>query len=179
MVFKVFTAKDGKEIVIRSILPSDIKRAKEFADFLNSIIIEGEFLVFNTKKTTKEEKEVLKIWNANQGKNSFHIIAEYKGKIIGKAEIAREKEIRSHVAGLGLALADGYREIGIGTEIMKILISEAEKWNLKFLRLDVIATNKRAQGIYKKFGFREVARIPQQYQIKKKLVDEIIMLKEL
>ena len=49
----------------------------------------------------------------------------------------------------------------------------------KMMRLSVLETNKRAMDLYKKFGFKTVARIPKQILIKRKLVDEIVMLKEI
>ncbi|PIV12707.1 MAG: GNAT family N-acetyltransferase, partial [Candidatus Nealsonbacteria bacterium CG03_land_8_20_14_0_80_36_12] len=46
----------------------------------------------------------------------------------------------------------------------------------KIIRLSVFPTNKAAIGLYKKLGFKKVAKISKQIQYKGKLVDEIIML---
>ena len=46
----------------------------------------------------------------------------------------------------------------------------------KIIRLGVFPTNKPAISLYKKLGFKKVARVPRQFQYKGKLVDEIIML---
>jgi ribosomal protein S18 acetylase RimI-like enzyme len=44
--------------------------------------------------------------------------------------------------------------------------------------LSVFSTNKIAMNLYKKLGFKKVARIPKQLQYKNKLVDEIVMIRE-
>ena len=62
------------------------------------------------------------------------------------------------------------------TEILK----EAEKeLKPKIIRLSVFPENTIAQNLYKKFGFKKVARVPKQLEYKGKLTDEIIMIKEL
>jgi ribosomal protein S18 acetylase RimI-like enzyme len=49
----------------------------------------------------------------------------------------------------------------------------------KTIRLNVFQGNKSALVLYKKLGFRKVARIPKQFQYKGKLEDEIVMLLDL
>ena len=176
-MFRIFTAKDGKKIVIRLIVPSDLKEAKKITDFINSIIAERDFMPLNKRKTIEEEREVVKKWIMDR--SAYHIVAEHNKMVVGKAEISRNKEGKSHVAELGILLRKGYREVGLGTEMMKVLITKARKLKLKFVRLVVFSTNKRAIELYKKFGFMEVARIPKQFQRRGKLIDEIIMLKKL
>jgi ribosomal protein S18 acetylase RimI-like enzyme len=45
--------------------------------------------------------------------------------------------------------------------------------------LSVFSTNKPAIGLYKKYGFKTVTKIPKQIQYQGKLIDEIIMLLDL
>ena len=64
------------------------------------------------------------------------------------------------------------------SEIIK-LAKKKLKPRLKFIRLGVYPNNKPALALYRKFGFKKAAKIPKQIQYKGKLLDEIIMLKEL
>ncbi len=49
----------------------------------------------------------------------------------------------------------------------------------KIIKLEVYVNNKPAIGLYKKMGFKIVAKIPKQIQYKGKLIGEYIMLKYL
>jgi ribosomal protein S18 acetylase RimI-like enzyme len=60
-------------------------------------------------------------------------------------------------------------------EIIKLAKKELRP-GLKIIRLSVYSNNKIAIALYKKYGFKEVAKIPKQIQYKGKLIDEIIML---
>jgi len=50
---------------------------------------------------------------------------------------------------------------------------------LKIIQLRVYINNKSAINLYKKMGFKIVAKMPKQIQFKGKLIDEFIMLKYL
>jgi ribosomal protein S18 acetylase RimI-like enzyme len=86
---------------------------------------------------------------------------------------------QNHVGNLEICIRDSYRGIGLGKYLTKKIIGLAKK-NLrpKFIRLSgVFSTNKLALALYKKLGFKKVARIPKQINYKGKLLDEIIMMK--
>jgi len=86
---------------------------------------------------------------------------------------------RSHVGTLGIAIKDGYRDVGIGTEMMQVLVEESRKAGLKLLRLSVFGSNMRAKHVYGKAGFREVGRIPKAISKGDEYVDEVWMALEL
>ena len=62
------------------------------------------------------------------------------------------------MCGLGIAIKSGYRDVGIGTQMIKTLISKARSWDLKLIDLSVFATNERAINVYRKLGFTESGR---------------------
>lgn len=51
---------NGRKIIIRELSPKDLKRVKDFLDYINSLIEENAKIRFNKKLTLKEEKEWLK-----------------------------------------------------------------------------------------------------------------------
>lgn len=63
-------------------------------------------------------------------------------------------------------------------EVLKLAKKELRP-RPKIIKLSVYSKNKIAQNLYKKFGFKKVAKIPKQFQYKGKLLDEVIMIKEL
>ena len=178
-MFKIVIAKDGRKVVIRSIVPSDIKRAKEFTNSLNSVIAEGIYILFTKKCTVEEEKEWIKKAIARVRDDHFTFVAECDRKIVGTATIAKEIGTMSHVATIGVMIRKGYREMGIGSMLMQALIDTAQQMKVKIVKMDAFATNKRALNLYKKFGFKQAARIPRLIKLKGKLVDNIILIREL
>lgn len=109
----------------------------------------------------------------------FQLVVEVNGKVIGNSHVRRREGYSWHVGELGMAIREGYRDIGIGSEMLRTLISEAEKMALKMVILSVFSTNERAKHVYEKLGFRETGRIPQNIYKGGRYIDEIIMLKEL
>lgn len=60
---------------------------------------------------------------------------------------------------MGIALKNGFRDVGIGTEVLKPLIEQARSIGLKVLTLSAFATNKRAIHVYEKAGFVRTGKI--------------------
>jgi putative acetyltransferase len=178
MILHVFNSERGR-VIFRTITENDLKRAKDYAEYINSIIDEDDYILMNKKATAKEEREWVKKNIKAYGRGEFTIVAECGGKIISVAEFRKHPWRMNHVASMGIAIKKGYRSIGVGSEMMKLLIEKARLMKCKMLRLTVLSTNKRAIGLYKKFGLKEVARIPKQIQRRGKLIPEVLMLKEL
>jgi putative acetyltransferase len=175
---KFFTPR---EIIIREFSPKDLKRVKDFLDFINSLIEEDAKIRFNQKLTFKKEKEWLKnTLKEIKKKRKIVCIAEAQGKIIGVSEVRMKDQRESHVGEFAISIRKEYRGIGLGKRLMKTTLNLAKKiLKPKIIRLSVFENNKIAQNLYKKFGFKKVAKIPKQIQYKGKLIDEIIMILEL
>jgi len=64
---------DLKKIKIRKISQRDLKRVREFQEYINSLIEEEAMISFNKKKTLKEEREWLKskLKNMRKKERSF------------------------------------------------------------------------------------------------------------
>ena len=77
-----------------------------------------------------------------------------------------------HVGVLGIALKDCYREIGIGTELLRAAETQARR------RARVFATNERARHVYGKVGYRDVGAWPRAVKKDDVYIDEIMMSKE-
>lgn len=169
-----------EKIKIRKLVPADLKRAKEFQEYINSLIKENVMINLNKKRTLKEEREWLKDkLKKIKKKRVVLLIAEDNKKIVGISKVKLMPEKQSHVAEFGISIRKGYRGIGLGKKLMREILKLAKKeLKPKMIRLSVFSENKIAQNLYRKFSFKEVARIPQQIKHKGKLIDEIIMIKK-
>ena len=180
MITKIF---GGKKIQIRKLSKKDLRNVKKFQDFINSLVREGAQITITEKKSLGEEISWLNshLKKIKEAKGVF-LTAEAENKLAGNTEITLNEGRQSHIGMLGISIRKDYRGIGLGKYLMKEIIKLAKKElkpKPKIIRLGVFPTNKPALALYKKFGFKVVARIPKQIQYKGKLIDEIIMLKEL
>jgi RimJ/RimL family protein N-acetyltransferase len=76
-------------------------------------------------------------------------------------------------------IKQGYRDAGLGTEIMRTQIDLAKKMELKVLTLTAFASNKRAIHVYEKVGFVQTGTIPRKHFKDSEYVDEVIMTNSL
>lgn len=168
-----------KEITIRKLAPKDINHPEKFQKHINSFLKEDAMLLLKTKKGRKEEIEWLRgrIKEVKQHK-TVYLIAEINGEIIGACHVALFRERMDHIAGFGIAVKQGFRGFGLGKYLMESIIKMAKtelKPKPKIIELEVYECNKPAIALYKKMGFKQVAKVPNRIQYKGKLITEIIM----
>ncbi|MEK7659028.1 MAG: GNAT family N-acetyltransferase [Patescibacteria group bacterium] len=178
-----YKASDGqsKKIIIRKIVKSDLKNAVKFQDYINSLIEEEAKLLMNKKAAIKEEIDFLKSkLNGIKNKTEVILVAVHNKKIVGLTDIKQGMWRRNHIGKFGISVRQGYRGIGLGNYLMSEIIKLA-KTELnpkpKMIQLEVYVNNKPAIALYKKMGFKQVAKLPKQIQHKGKLIDELVMIK--
>lgn len=158
--FDRITLKDGRECILRNGTENDAEAVLEIfalthaqTDFLLTYPDEKTF-------TLEEERDFLK--RATENDDEIEIIAILDGKIVGSAgiyPIGRREKIK-HRADLGISVDKQYWGLGIGGALMGACIECAKKAGFLQVELDVVGTNTRAMGLYKKFGFTEFGRNP-------------------
>lgn len=176
MEIKIF---GDKKITIKELSKKDLKNVEQFRGFVNSLVGEDAQIFINKKFSPENEKIWLKgnIESVKKHKAVF-LVAENNGMIIGTASINLDIWRKNHIGDFAISIRKDYRGIGIGSYLIEKIIKLVKKeLKPKFIRLSVFATNKPAIILYKKYGFKEIARIPKQIKYKGKLIDEIIMMK--
>jgi len=173
---RTFKAKDGREVVLRSIRWEDLD---DCIEFINSLVEEGADILRDTKVSREEEADWLGKRLASVDKSELiDIIVEVDGKMVANSEVEKRSGLMSHVGYLGIGIKANYRGIGIGTRIMQTLKEESKKAGLKILVLDAFATNKTAKALYRKMGFQDAGRIPKAICKNGKYIDLIRMTLE-
>lgn len=172
-----FKAKDGREVVLRSIRWEDLDDCNEF---INSLVEEGAEILIDKKISREEEADWLgkRLARAVKGE-IIDVVAEVDGKMVANSEVEKRSGPMSHVGYLGIGTKSDYRGIGIGTQIIHVLKEESKKAGLKMLVLDAFATNKTALALYRKMGFQDAGRIPKAICKNGKYIDLIRMTLEL
>ncbi|MBX5328685.1 MAG: GNAT family N-acetyltransferase [Candidatus Bathyarchaeota archaeon] len=168
-----FKAKDGREVVLRTPKWEDLE---DFLELINSLVEEGTDILRSEKVSREEEIDFLARVLSNLEKAKlFYLVAEIDGKVVAVSETNKRDGYEKHVGVIGIAIKKCFRDVGIGTEMMKTLIEQAEKMELKVLTLSAFAINKRAIHVYEKVGFAKTGVIPKKRFKDGKYVDEIIM----
>ena len=101
-----------------------------------------------------------------------YMVAEVNNKVVGFAglwAICNEGHITN------IAVHPNYRGQGIGSKLVESLIENSSSWYINSLTLEVRASNKIAQNLYKKYGFKEEGMRKHYYQDNNE--DAIIMWK--
>ena len=176
-IIQHFTAKDGREVILRTPRWEDLD---DLYEFISSLMDEGAEIMMFQKPTQEQEAEWLGRLLANmENEKEFPLVAEVDTKVVANSDITKFTGYNSHVCGLGIAIRDGYRDIGIGTRMIEILVSQAKEWGLKLVKLSVFSTNYRAIHVYEKVGFKEVGRYPNYIFKDGKYIDNVEMILEL
>lgn len=172
-----FTARDGREVTLRAPRWSDLD---DMLEFINSLVEEEADIMIDTKQTRESEVEWLaRLLTGVEKDEKAVVVAEVDGRFVGQTEVSTKGGRSRHVGVLGIALGDGYRDIGIGTELMKEAENQARRLELKIIQLGVFATNERAIHVYEKIGYVEVGSWPRAVLKDGAYIDEIMMSKEI
>jgi RimJ/RimL family protein N-acetyltransferase len=177
-VYKVFKAKDGKKVTLRAPRWDDLD---DLLECINSLVQEDADILVDERQTREQEVDWLaRVISKIEKGERISVAPEVDNKLVGNSEVERFSARRqSHVGLLGISIRNGYRDIGIGTEMMRVLVNESRKAEFKLLILDVFATNGRARHVYEKIGFREVGKMPKAIFKGGEYIDSVRMALEL
>jgi len=172
-----FKAKDGREVTLRAPRWSDLD---DMLEFINSLVEEGADIIVDTKKTREEEVNWLaRLLSSVEKDRKIAVVAEVDGRFVGQVEVSPRGGRSMHVGDLGISIRDGYRDIGIGTELMREAEVQARRLGIEVITLEVFAANDRALHVYEKLGYGEIGRIPKGVVRDDEYIDSVIMAKKI
>jgi RimJ/RimL family protein N-acetyltransferase len=174
-----FLAKNGENVILRPLTPHDID---ELVTYINDFVDEREVdpnlgVIFDKKITKEEEAEwIAKLLGAVESGRAVTVAAFAGDRIVGNGDvIAGVYDDERHHGKLGITVSRGYRNLGIGKEIMKKLIELSRIAGLKTIELEVFANNPRAIHLYESVGFKQAGIIPKKIFRKDRFIDIIVM----
>jgi len=175
-ILKNFNAKDGRSVILRTLRWEDLD---DFLKLINSLVEEKAQILITQKFTREAEAEWLrKVLARLERDEQFFLVAEVDKKAIALSDFQIKDGDKEQLVGeIGIIVRNGYRDLGIGTEILKTLLEEAAFFGLKAVTLRPSATNERAIHIYKKVGFVVSCIIPQKHFREGRFIDEVVMTK--
>jgi len=104
--------------------------------------------------------------------NSIMLVAEEFGKIVGYVGLYY---VLDEANITNIAVLPGYRRIGVGENLIRYLIDEVKKRDIRGITLEVRESNEAAINLYTKLGFDSIGIRKKFYE--KPVEDAIIMWK--
>ena len=155
MVFpaETVTLRDGSSCVIRSAEPED---AAGMLKYMKGMLGETPFLMRTPEEFDYTEEEEAKILAGRKNDpRGLMLIVELNGQIIANAAISSHgaKSRLMHRAELGISVRKEYWRLGIGSALMDRLTAFAAGAGYEQVELTVESKNRRALGLYLKYGF--------------------------
>lgn len=180
-----FKLKSGEQATLRVIEQKDLQR---LVTFYNDLVAEkredpGTALHagFNEELDLDEESEWLaSIFGAAEKGEMVCLVTEVSGKIVANGGITRGKYMDTrHHGSLGLTVIRAYRGMGIGSKMIKELLTECRNIGIENVEVEFLSTNASAQAAYEKAGFQKSGTIPKMVSRNGKYMDVTIMSREI
>lgn len=152
--------------------------AKETVNFMNWVTGEVDFHTYGAGDfNIRPEDEERMIASFRERSNCLFLIARFQGEIIAVATLTGGvKERVMHRGTLGITVAKRFWRLGIGLQMMRMMIAYAENSQiLSKLELLVHQDNIPAIRLYNKLGFFREGTIQRYFYINDKYFDGIRM----
>ncbi len=155
------TARDGRRWTLRRARPTD---ARALARLFSAVRAEGRWLA-TPPSAVSEPSESYFIGEMIRAGDSLVIVAEADGDVVGNLLVTTERSsVSDHVGVLSIAILDGWRDVGIGTALMRTAQEWTREHGLAKLALGVFPDNERAIAVYEHVGFEREGLRRMQYR---------------
>lgn len=164
------TLRDGRTVLIRS---ARVEDAEYVMRNVNRIGAEEVFIMVDEVTDLEAERRWL---SAFDGTRNVLFVAVGGEDVIGAADCHGGKFSKDrHVGGVGIAIQDGWRGVGLGRALMGRILEWMRDRGFEKAELAVFATNERARRLYESLGFVEEGTRRRHVRIRGAYVDEIWM----
>ncbi len=162
--------RDGRRLTIR---PATIEDAPSLMRNVNLVSAEDIYIMFDGTEDLEGERKWLAAFDRVR---NVLFVATDRAEVVGAADChggSFKKDF--HVGGIGIAIRDGFREVGLGRILMLRVLEWMKARGFEKAELAVFATNTRAQRLYENLGFRVEGVKQHHIRIRGAYVDEVLM----
>lgn len=112
-------------------------------------------VIFGTLQLPYQSPELWRERLARASPDSYQLVAELDGRVIGSLGLHRERSPRQrHIASLGMSVHPAFQGRGIGGALLEAALDLADNWlNVHRVELQVYTDNAPAIHLYQKAGF--------------------------
>jgi RimJ/RimL family protein N-acetyltransferase len=167
--------KNKMELTISKAIKSD---AVKMIEYLNIVGGESDNLLFgkNGFHMSVEDEEKY-IENIKDSKTSALLVGKINGEVASIGSIgAPNRERIAHQSDIALSVKKSFWNIGVGTEMMNVLIEFAKQsGRIEIVHLGVRSDNINAIKLYEKMGFEKIGLYKKFFKIDGNYFDEVLM----
>ena len=160
------TLQDGTVLIIRSLVADDAMPA---IGLMKRIYGESVFLArYPDEFTFTPEEESAFIRRRLEDASSLFIGAFVDGMIVGLCDLSAAGSgcKTGHRASLSISIARQWQSKGIGSALLDTAIAQAMDMGYAQIELEVVSGNTKAEGLYRKNGFRRCGTIPDAFRLR-------------
>jgi len=166
------TAKDGRRWILRPARPTD---GRALARLFAEVRAEGRWLV-TSPGAVNQPSEGFWIAEMIRGAEHLAVVAEADGEVVGNVLVNVDRNVTTeHIGVLAICIAADWRDVGIGTELVRAAQDWARERGLRKVSLGVFPDNPRAIAVYEACGFVREGLRRQQYRSGDVFRDEVLM----
>lgn len=163
---------DGRRWTLRPARPTD---GRALARLFAEVRAEGRWLI-TTPGAVSQPSEGFWIAEMIRGAEHLALVAEADGELVGNVLVNVDHSLTTeHIGVLAISIADGWRDVGIGTELVRGAQEWARERGLRKVSLGVFPDNERAIAVYERCGFAREGLRRQQYRSGDDFRDELLM----
>ena len=166
------TAADGRRWTLRPARPTD---ARGLARLFTEVRGEGRWLL-TTPGAASEPSEAFFIGEMIRAGGGLALVAEADGNVVGNVLVSLERNlVSSHVGTLSIVVDQAWRDVGIGSDMVRAAQDWCREKGLAKLALSVFDDNARAITVYERAGFVREGLRRRQYRIDGEFRGELLM----
>jgi RimJ/RimL family protein N-acetyltransferase len=164
---------DGRRWTLRPARPTD---ARPLASLFAAVRAEGRWMV-SPPSAVNEPSEAFFIGEMIRSGDGLTLVAEADGEVVGNVLVSLDRNVVSaHIGTLSICVADAWRDVGVGSALVRAAIDWSRERGLGKLALGVFPDNERAIAVYESAGFvREGVRRRQYRGPNGTFRDEVLM----
>jgi RimJ/RimL family protein N-acetyltransferase len=162
--------RDGRKVVLR---PARMADAESTLRNVNRVGREEIYIMMEEVPGIERERAWLSTFD---GIRNVLFVGVAGSEVIGAADCHGGTFPKDrHVGGIGIAIQDGWRGVGLGRRMMERLLEWMRERGFSKAELAVFATNERAIRLYESLGFTREGIRRRHVRIRGEYVDEILM----
>lgn len=172
-------AKDTELVLMRPPLEKD---SEIFTRYINELSSEKTYIAVQGEQTTEKETEeyIKRIRKNVHAKKEIYLLLFLRDELVGAGGITLLQKIYSTTGNMSITIKKDFRGKGLGARLSKKLLEEVSRLRgVQKIVLQVFGNNAPAIRLYKKLGFKEYGRLPKAITWRNKLIDEILMYKNI
>jgi len=169
---EILSTSDDRPLVVRPAAPAE---APQVIAAVDAVCRERRYMMTDRFVPGPAWQEALGM--APRSGWKLLLVAECEKRIVGWCRVFAEtvSPFARHVAEVGIGVIEPYREIGIGTHLLRRAIRAAREARLEKLTATAFAINERALNLFIGRGFKVTGRRYRQFNLDGRYIDELLL----